>query len=220
MIGSFQLYVTNVPEGTYAWAIRSYDQAVQQWRDWQSGIPIDQNFYISNIELNSYWVLVRCQAATISQYGPYGPFDLQDGGVYTINAQTGAMQAGPPPEPGAGKASIQIVDYPDSLQAGQEGAVHVLVRNIGGQTAVFTIWDFPGDWQLQEPLYDWLAVGEQKYFTVLFTMPNNDVQFNVSAGHYNFDTAQWVLDDTKGPFTVMLISAGAVKNLDCNYVKA
>jgi len=219
MLGSFRLFATNFPEGTYAWTIMSYDQATQQWRYWESGIPIDQSFDISNIELNGYWVLVRAQPTTPQQLGPYGPFNLSDGGIYTINAMTGALTEGYPPAPSSAKAQIQTISYPNQASPGTTVQVSVLVKNVGGVDAYITVWGYPAWWGDIYPIYTWLPAGQPTYFNVSFTMPDYDLQFNVVAGHYDFDIPSWVQDELKGPFTIAAGVSAQVKSLEVAYAK-
>jgi len=216
MIGSFQLWITNCPANSYAWALRSWDSAAGAWREWQISIPITDNYYVPGIELNGYWCYLRCALSTggVLEYGPYGSFNLADNGAYTINAQTGAMTGGA----GLGKAQIQNVDYPSQATPGSQVQVSVLVKNIGGAEAALEIWGWPLWWGVT-PEYQYVPAGGQTTFPVSFAMPESNVEFNIVAGHWDTGIAQWVQDDIKGPFTITVPAVDeGVQALDCNYL--
>jgi len=204
-MGSFNLYGTNFPAGTYAWTIRYYDPAAGQWLNggnWLPAVTTDQPISLSDVGLNGAWIYTFCQGSTEGgpQFGPFGPYTLMNGQNYQIDVRTGQMTqiSGTPSVPKC--VIVGTPSFPAQANAGDQVSIVCTIRNDGnnaGHCHVFC--DAPN---CGSPGWLDLSPGQSGNIVISFTMPNYSVTFHLWAVHWSDDTSAWINDGEIGPFTI------------------
>lgn len=107
-----------------------------------------------------------------------------------------------PPVPETAFASIwDVWGKPATAKPGDEIVINVRIKNTGAEGSECYAGAYDGVEFSYEPLYLFLEPSTEGVIVCRATMPNEDVTFRISAGHW--DGYNWVHDSEVGPFNII-----------------